>query len=372
MPAKAAGTMRTMALISATYTGDDNTDRLSAPLFVGNKYAKKNNAQFIFNTRAEQLIKNNNKVVSVVAKDADGYVKLNASKAVILATGDVAGDAEMVNYYCRDLTKFIKPENYAYTPVGGNTGDGHKMGLWAGGHMDLGPFPTMIHLNRFARYCFCYLFVNQLGKRFMNEDTDVQGRSIRIITQLDGYNEFAFSIFDDDWRTQIGPSLVYGGGQFWDDTIRAADTEWTPTQADQGITSGLGKTAWKADTLEELASLIGVDKDVFVSEVKRYNQMYEQGEDTDYHKRKEFLTPIKKAPFYATKFGPRMLVTCGGLEVDPTCRVVDDKQVAIPGLFAIGNVMGGRYGVDYPLTINGNSHGSAMTLGYIAAETAVK
>jgi succinate dehydrogenase/fumarate reductase flavoprotein subunit len=356
---------------SGRYTGDDNTDRLSGPLFTAYKYAKKNNAEFFFNTAGEQLIKESNKVVGVVAKDADGYIKLNASKAVILATGDISGNDEMVDFYCHDVMSLVKFKSY--TPAGANTGDGHKMGMWAGGHMELGPLPTMLHLIRYTQLCFFYLYLNQQGKRFMNEDTWIQGKSLRILTQPEGYNEYAFSVFDDNWREQIKDSLQYGGGQFWDNMSVPVGQEWTPDSPEKtingAITNGM---AWKADTLEELASLMGIDKDVFISEVNRYNQMYEQGKDTDFGKRKELLTPIKKAPFYALKFGPSSLVIPGGLEVDLSCRVVDAQKVAIPGLYAIGNVMGGRYGVDYPVKINGNSHGSAITFGYIAADNAVK
>jgi succinate dehydrogenase/fumarate reductase flavoprotein subunit len=351
---------------SGRYTGDDNTDRLSGPLFTAYKYAKNNNADFFFNTTAEQLIKSNNKVIGVVAKDANGYIKFNASKAVILATGDISGNDEMVNFYCHDLARLVTSK--AYTPAGANTGDGHKMGMWAGGHMELGPLPTMLHLIRYTMLSFFYLHVNALGKRFMNEDTWIQGKSIRIMTQPEGYNEYCFSIFDDDWRDQIKDSLQYGGGQFWDNMSVPAGTEWTPDSAERTINGAIERgTAWKADTLEELASLMGVDREIFLSEVERYNQIYDQGEDTDFHKRVELLTPIRKPPFYALKVGPSLLVIPGGLEVNESCQVVDDQKVAIPGLYAVGNVMGGRYGVDYPVKINGNSHGSAITFGYIAA-----
>ena len=32
----------------------------------------------------------------------------------------------------------------------------------------------------------------------------------------------------------------------------------------------------------------------------------------------------------------------------------------IPGLYAVGNVAGGMYAVDYPLLLNGNSYGRAL------------
>ena len=40
----------------------------------------------------------------------------------------------------------------------------------------------------------------------------------------------------------------------------------------------------RADTLEELAEMLDVDKDEFLKSVERYNKMCEQGEDTDFYK----------------------------------------------------------------------------------------
>lgn len=68
------------------------------------------------------------------------------------------------------------------------------------------------------------------------------------------------------------------------------------------------------------------------------------------------------------KFGATMLVVVGGLRIDHRLRVIDKELDPVQGLYAIGNVCGGRYGSDYPMLTPGNSHGSAMTFGYLAGE----
>ena len=50
-------------------------------------------------------------------------------------------------------------------------------------------------------------------------------------------------------------------------------------------------------------------------------------------------------------------------------HVLDNNANPIPGLFAIGNVSGGLYGVDYPLLLNGNSHARAITWAREAADS---
>ena len=102
--------------------------------------------------------------------------------------------------------------------------------------------------------------------------------------------------------------------------------------------------------------------------MKRYNELCEKGKDVDLGKRRELLIPIDKAPYTAIKYGATLLVVVGGLRVNDHLQVIDRDLEAIPGLYAVGNVGGGRYGVDYPLVVPGNSHGSAMTLGYMAGE----
>jgi predicted oxidoreductase len=144
------------------------------------------------------------------------------------------------------------------------------------------------------------------------------------------------------------------------------DDPWSPLGTlEAGFRDGM---AFKADTLEELAAQMGVDPAVFLAEVEKYNASYDAGEDGDFHKRKELLTPIRTAPFYAVKFGPSILTMPNGLEINEKLEVLDDDLNPIPGLYASGNASGGRYAVDYPVVMNGNSHGSAMTFGFLAGE----
>ena len=52
-------------------------------------------------------------------------------------------------------------------PAGFSTGDGHKMGLWVGAHMQDGPFPLMLHPQACSMFHGCFPFVTQEGDRFM-------------------------------------------------------------------------------------------------------------------------------------------------------------------------------------------------------------
>lgn len=242
----------------------DNKNQLTPIVYFMWKQSEKQGVKYYFKTSGKQLVKDGDKVTAVIAKDKDGYKKYVASKAVILATGDIGGDPEMVKAYGGDLAQL--PKTNVYTPKGLNTGDGHKMGMWAGGHMEMGPVPTMIHLTKYAWYCFGFLHVNIEGKRFMNEDTWIQAKSIRILNQP-GNVDYAFSIFDSKYLDELKDQIEIAGGQFWDDMVRIG--QWTPKTTKETVEDTIKNgNGFKADSLEELADLIKVDKTNFINTVK--------------------------------------------------------------------------------------------------------
>ena len=325
--------------------------------------AVRDGAEFVFDSPAVQLVKEGARVVGCICETDDGYVQYNASKGVVLCTGDIGGDAEMVKAYAPICAEYGQPRSQ-YTPVGVNTGDGHKMGMWVGAQLQDLPLPTMMHPQAFCWFHGPFLFVNDNGERFMCEDTWVQGKSLAINRQPNGE---AWSIFDANWQTDLVNGLPYGGGMFWD-SFRpyGSDLELAPqyfeTQIPAYIEAG---NAYQADTLDELAEKIGCDADTFKATVERYNGMCEAGEDTDYYKKPVFLTPVKEGPFYALKVGPALLAIPGGLRTNVDFQCLDAEGQPIEGLYALGNVMGDICAVDYPINVAGNSHGRCITYGYL-------
>lgn len=319
------------------------------------------------NTRVEQLEKTGDRVTAALAKCEDGkYRRYRASRGVVLATGDIGGDPEMLKAYSPLGSKLGKN---GYYPPGLNTGDGHKMGLWAGGAFENDPWALSLHLIAYAFYCFFFLHINRLGNRFMNEDTWIQAKAIRCLMQPKG--DWAYTIFDSKWYDECSKLAQYGGGQFVDSLGAVYGRPWnenndTRRAIENYIKNGM---CFKCDTLEELAEKIEVPVENLLKTVARYNELYELGEDVDYGKRAILLTRIDKPPYYAIKWGPALLNVFGGLLIDTKMRVLNKDQQPVPGLLAVGNVSGGFYGVDYPLLLSGNSHGRAITWARAAAET---
>lgn len=322
---------------------------------------QKMDVRFLFSTPMEQLIKEGGRVTGAAAVRADGtLIAVKASRAVVLATGGIGGNDEM----CEDLSPMAnRPPKKVSVPKGSDNGDGHRAALWAGAAFEDTPFPTMIHPQLFPHCNYCFLFIRPDGKRFMNEDTYLQAKSLKIIQQ--GY-EYIWSVFDSGWPEKIPATFPYGGGIFWGQEMPLGMEQFSVEREQAVIDRGLksGSTVM-ADTPEALADQMGVDREAFAATLDHYNEMCRNGHDDDFGKRPELLIPVDKPPYIARKVGAALLAVVGGVTVDPDMRVLDEEKEPIPGLYAIGNVAGGRYGVDYPMILPGNSIGSGMTFGYL-------
>lgn len=121
-----------------------------------------------------------------------------------------------------------------------------------------------------------------------------------------------------------------------------------------------------AETIEELAKLIGVDPEALAATVARYNEVCASGVDSNFGKDPRFLTPVAESPFYAHVTNPSLgfaLVTAGAFVTTNDQQVVDKAYQPIEGLYASGNTCGMRFGPAYVTPIPGVSLGIAVTLG---------
>ena len=275
------------------------------------------------------------RVTGCIAKCPDEkYRRYQGTKAVVLATGDCSEDREMLEAFCPIGTR---PPNHFRRP--GNTGDGQKMAYWAGAALDNPEWAPTIHALGGCGFQGFFLHVNRLGKRFMNEDTWMQAKSVRCLMQPGG--DYAYSVLDSKYLDEM------------DERYRERMEMSMKRYMEQG-------NAFVADTLEELAEKIEVPAENLVKTVKRYNEIVASGDDVDFGKRSRLLTSVEKAPFYAFKWGPQLLDVFGGAQIDTNLNVIGADAKNIPGLYAVGNVAGGMYAVDYPLLLNGNSYGRAL------------
>jgi succinate dehydrogenase/fumarate reductase flavoprotein subunit len=310
-------------------------------------------------------------VTGVIAQDKAGnYIKYIAEKGVVLCTGDYSSDRAMLEKYCPQVADLYPRSIFPNKDANGvctNTGDGQKMGLWIGAQMERGPHAPVSHCMGGPLNDDAFLLVNVRGERFMNEDNDGQ-QFTNAMERQPGMK--AFQIFDAKWKEQLPYQGISHGMR---SSLRPSSplnnqTGWSSVTTEENVV-GMAK---KADTLEGLAKELGLPAETLVATVKRYNQMARAGKDTDYYKRADRLYPVETPLFYGGSMRPMLLVVMGGLVVDAKCKVCDAKFDPIPGLYAAGNAMGGRFSADYAVIAAGVTHGTALTFGRLAGQEAAK
>ncbi|MDB9822196.1 FAD-binding protein [Deltaproteobacteria bacterium] len=364
------------------------------PVLLGNYTlaCEKGNVQTFFKAPVKKLLTDDNRrVIGVIAQGYDGKVyKAMAKKGVVLATGDYSGNLDILYYYCPwlrnnlNIYTGIDPEGYL-----ADTGDGHRMGMWIGAQMERGPHSPNVHNMGGPLGVAPYLQLDLTGERFMNED--VSGQQIENqLAVLPGNT--SWQIFDSAWPDQLKHlSPGHGSVCMWLDdddvanrkvnhTLASNDGYTTPgtvERAASGIDTSKGGAGGaptiKADTIEELVEKMGLPREKALASIQRYNELARKAIDDDFGKTASRMFPLEKGPFYASKLTPApLLVSMSGLESDHHSHCLDSDGYPIPGLYVCGNVQGGRFSIEYPITVPGMSHSMALTFGRLAGMNAAK
>jgi tricarballylate dehydrogenase len=120
-------------------------------------------------------------------------------------------------------------------------------------------------------------------------------------------------------------------------------------------------TKVRADTLEELvAKLDDVNPARALETITTYNNAVMTGVPFDPNlkdgrgttglaiPKSNWANTIDQPPFEAYAVTCGLTFTFGGLKIDTSARVIDTDGVAIPGLYAAGELVGGLFYFNYP------------------------
>lgn len=322
-----------------------------------------------------ELLYQDLRVCGAVVNSANGPVRIQARRGVVLAAGGFANDIERRKaLFPRTPTGH---EHLALPPVA-VSGDGLRLGESVGAlvetdlhspvawapvsrvpHADgsLGHFP---HIIERAKPGIIGVLSN--GQRFVNE--------------ADGYFDYVSAmVANAPAGEEVASWLIcshafqrrYGLGM----------SRPFPVPLAPFIRSGYLK---RGATLEALADACGIDRNGLTNTVAQYNQHARHGEDplfgrgsTPYNRKQgdalhspnPCVAPIEQGPFYAVKVEPGCFGTFAGLKVNAQAQVLDPHGQAISGLYAAGGDMASIMGGHYPA--GGINLGPALTFGYIAA-----
>lgn len=343
-------------------------------------------AEVRYSTKGVELILDDTGAIAGIyaqAAGSDGYLKITAP-SVILATGDYLGNEDMMKFYAPEcvenginILSIDLDDEGNYT----NVGEGHKMGAWAGAAIEQWHAPMIHHMGggagadgRGVIGNNGYLWLNLRGKRFMNED--LPGQQLENQVELQPQRK-AYQFFDASWPEQLayfpaahGVACIYRDEPLPEYTASGLRINVrTPADIDAAVEEG---RCLKADTIDELLGMIeGMDVEAAKASIERYNELARAGEDTDFFKSSQRLFALENGPFYAAECGCALtLGNLGGLESDEECHVYNTDRELIPGLYAAGATQGGRFAVQYPISLKGLSCGMCMVYGKIAGENA--
>ncbi|WP_207218915.1 FAD-dependent oxidoreductase [Pengzhenrongella frigida] len=331
--------------------------------------ARSMGVEIFLQTSAKQMLMKDGKIVGVVAEDADGQPVRIGAKAVVVGTGGYASNPEMLNKF----TKFGCGDQIINIGNPGNTGDGLNMMFDVGAQpfesigttllMPLMRGKTVTSHTNTAGFQ-PYLWVNRDGRRCTNEICGLNfGNAGDVVAGLPG--SFYWSVID---QAQIDHLVDDGCEVGLGIYVRTGEKLVNlPTELESDVEAGL--SAFKGDTIEDLATAIGVDPAVLAAEIAEYNTLCHAGKDTKFHKAK-YLLAVEKGPFYAIKMEPGIMVTMGGIKINDNMQVIGADGKPIEGLYSVGCDAGGLFGESYILTIPGSANGFALTSGWLAADHA--
>ena len=339
------------------------------------EYAEEKGAEFRWNTELIKLEQDESgRVTGIIARDVKDrhYVRINASKGVILTTGGYGNNLEMM----QARQPWNQKIRIAAPGKGGNpTGDGIKAALWCGGEMD--PLGAACTFNRacvkpdelagdgvvgewwwFGEQPF--MKVNLNGKRFCNESGPYDYMLHSTIMQP---GHTYCDIFDSDYAAQVKQMNEVGCCRLYpfdngSPSNRSIDD--MPALFDSLLEKGYLQ---KADTPEELAEKLNIPVDNFVETFNRYNEMAENGKDEDYNKEPYRLMPLKTPPYYGIRTGAWFLATLDGVRINTNMHPTRADGSEIEGLYMAGDCSGSFFSVSYPNLFTGLACGRTMVEG---------
>ncbi|MBR2834946.1 MAG: FAD-binding protein [Coriobacteriales bacterium] len=263
-------------------------------------------------------------------------------------------------------------------------GSGIKAGIWAGGAKENDATPMIFDRGSVlpgqnAGYILCddgvlrypgqnyqlnigsqpFLKVNRKGERFANESTPYDNMLFAAGRQPGGV---FCQVFDGNCDADIIRFKTIGCASY-----TRAMVEYAGFTAEEFIDfDGGSETFFKADTLDELADMLGfegADKETFLATCEHYNELFDAQKDTDYGKEAYRLSELRTPPFYGCWFGGSLLTTLDGLRVNAKLQVLDADYNVVPGLYAVGDASGSFFNTNYPEYFPGVAAGRSVTEG---------
>lgn len=317
-------------------------------------------------TPAVDLKVDGGKVVGVYAEAENGdIVEVNA-KAVVLASGGIANDLELLGQKMGwDLS-----EAQSLFPIH-NVGDGLRMATGVGAKEDVVSLMNVFSVRNHAptdpitiggTMQPVSLYVNEQGERFLSEDLCLK-KFFALLTNAFNAQKQGFSIIDQSVVDRMEGEGCFCGVA----AVKAGDKLTGLKDQLEEACKEADPVAFRGETVAELAEAMGVDPKTLEATVTRYNELCAAGKDEDYGKDPAYLEPLEKGPFYAVTPVFSIFQTMGGVSIDRNMRVVNENGEPIEGLYSAGTTSCGLYKETYCYQVSGGMNAYCCYTGRNAA-----
>ncbi len=169
------------------------------------------------------------------------------------------------------------------------------------------------------------IYVNTLGERFMNEDEENADIRERI------------AVKQPDWKIW----LVFDEAALMERNEDGSESPIIIGWDTKRIKAEAQKEAsfFSAPTIEGLAAKTELPETKLQETIATFNKSVESGKDK--HFGRDYLkNKISQAPFYAILVHPTVLVTFGGIKVNPALEIIDKEGNTLSGLYGAGEILG--------------------------------
>ena len=322
----------------------------------------------------KQLIVEDGKVIGVIAEVNGQQKRIGAKLGVLVNAGGFGQNQAMRDKYMPGTQAA-----WSNTPEG-DTGDMHVELERIGGV--LAQMDQMVGYQTTRSPSFAKDYVKPAGQSLAGRPGAivVDQSGVRYANEAGSYELFCQNMIERNRKVGALPSWVILDQRYAEQYQVANHWIGKAKKPDGFVESSYLKVA---DSIEELAGMIGVQPAKLRETIDRWNSFVDKGVDEDFGRgAREYdkwlgdpfnqpnpsLGRIDKGPFYAVDMVPGDVSTYGGALIDASARVIKADGQPIPGLYACGVTTASIMGGVYPGA--GASVGPSMTFGYIAAKHA--
>lgn len=299
--------------------------------------AEKLGVTFFYHTTARRLILDDDARVAGLVAHQQGARTIRFKGSVVLACGGFEGNPALQSKYIGPRSVYLRPIcKGAYF----NRGEGIEMALEIGaapsgdfGSYHAEPIDPRSGVSEPSVFIFPYgILVNKSGKRFVNEAPGTVDAWYERITR---------KIYEQD------EGIAY---VILDQRVKDIPNYRLAIRSDQ--------PAIEADSIEGLATKLGIDPSALSQTLRDYNAACPSGQGSANYDplkidgvatnglqppKSNWSLPIDRGPYMAYPIISANVFTFGGLKVNATGQVLDTDGYPMPNLYAAGEVIGMYY-----------------------------